>query len=137
MAGQLSNKGEELVLNTLFRDGTKPVYLGLSTSIIDDTSTLATISEVNVGSYTRRPVTFSVPTQESDKATIKNSANVDFSAWSIDQPTTIISAFLTYAQTGTAGDILAYFSLDAVNQIKPVTSQPARVPANGLVIQLT
>lgn len=130
----LSNYGEELVLNTLFRDPTKPVYLGLATAPITDTSTLATISEVTDAGYTRKQVTFSTPVQENGKGTIKNSATLTYGVWQVNQPSKITHAFLTYDQTGTTGNIIEWMPIPTEQQPQPLQSENAIIQANNVIL---
>jgi len=120
MAGCLTDYAEELVLNALFRNtGTMPtnVYLGLATSIVDETSTLADITEEDDSGYARKAVTFSAPVQSgTGSAEVENDAQIEFGPWSAaaDQP--ITHAFLCDAETGTSGNVIAYFEFSAAKQ---------------------
>ena len=120
MAGSLTDYAEELVLNALFRNtGTMPsgVFLGLSTSVVEETSLLSSITEENDAGYSRKTVTFSAPVQSgSGPAEVENDAQIEFGPWSAaaDQP--ITHAFLCDVETGTAGNIIAYFELSAAKQ---------------------
>ena len=119
MAGSLTDYAEELVLNALFRNtGTMPtnVYLGLATSIVDETSTLADITEEDDSGYARQETTFSAPVQSTGPAEVENDAQIEFGPWSAAADNPINYAFLCDAETGTTGNILAYFELPSPKQ---------------------
>lgn len=120
MAGSLTNYAKELILDALFRNtGTMPtnVYLGLSTSTIDETTSLSSITEENDAGYVRREVTFSTPTQSgSGPAEVENEAQIEFGPWSVSADNPIIYAFLCDAEMGTSGNIIAYFELSSAKE---------------------
>lgn len=124
MAGSLSNAGEELALNMLFRNtGTKPsaVYLGLATSAVGESDGLGDITEEDDAGYSRLEVTFGAPSQVEGAATVENSAQLEFGPWSAEADNAITHAFLCDAETGTSGDILAWFELP--NSKQPVSGE--------------
>jgi hypothetical protein len=135
MAGQLSNKGEEIALNAVFRGGSS-VYLGLSTSAITDTTLLSGVTEPTDSSYARKVITFGAPTQVSNVTTVQNDVAIDYTAWVTNAPAKFTYAFITTAQTGTTGDILAWFALDVANQIQPLAGQPVKVPIGGISVTM-
>lgn len=102
MAGNLTNIGEELALNMLFRDtGTMPssIELGLATNDIDssalgDESTFSDVTEEDDEGYAKQEVTFTSPEQVDGKATIENNAQLEFGPWSEDADNAITYAFL-------------------------------------------
>jgi len=101
MAGSLTNIGEELMLNLVFRStGTAPtnIYLGLatndvSTETLEDTSVFADVIEEDDAGYIKQEVIFNAPTQVSGKATIDNNADLEFGPWSADADSAITYAF--------------------------------------------
>lgn len=137
MAGQLSNAGEELALNMLFRNtGTKPtnVYLGLTTVAVAEANGLADITEEGDATYARQEITFAAPAQEGGKGTVKNSAAINFGPWTANALAPITHAFITDVSTGTAGVILAYFTLPDAKS--PVLGETLTVPIDNLVFDL-
>ena len=120
MAGSLTDYAEELALNMLFRNtGTMPsaIYLGLSTSLVDETSTLASITEEDDSGYARQTVTFAAPAQSgTGPAEVENDAQIEFGPWTVAADLPITHAFLCDAETGTSGNILAYFDLPSSKQ---------------------
>lgn len=102
----MSNYLEEAILNAVFRNVafTSPAttYLALYTS---DPTEADTGTEVTGGAYVRRAVTFSAPTQVANKATISNSAEIQFpeatAAWGTVTHVGLRSAL-------TAGNLLYY-----------------------------
>lgn len=137
MAGQLSNKGEQNALAALFNGSS--VYLALSTAVIDDTTLLSGLVEPTDSSYTtggRKQITFGAPSLVSGSMTVSNTVAIDYPAWAADASAKILYAAVVTAASGTTGDILAWFSLDTVNQIQPLSGQPVKVPVGGITISI-
>jgi hypothetical protein len=114
MAGSLTNRGEELALNMLFRNTeTKPVsvYLGLATSPISESDGMADIVEEDDAGYSRQEVVFSAPAVSGEAMVVENSAQLQFGPWAVDSDNAITHAFLCTEQSGTSGDLLAYFEM--------------------------
>ena len=133
MAG-LTNEGEELALNLLFRNtGEIPtnVYLGLATASIDDTDTLSSITEENDANYNRQEINFSAPEQISGDGTIKNNSEIVFGPWSADADNPITHAFITDASSGTTGKLLSAFELPESKQ--PSAEETTKVPLEECV----
>lgn len=136
MSGQLSNKGEELALNAVFKGQT--VYVGLSRSSapLTDTSTLSSVTEVTDTAYSRKVITFGNVAQEGGVGVLKNTVQIDFAPWNANSPSNITAVFLTYSATGTSGDIIAYYNIPLASQIQPLKDDPVKIPVNGLTIGL-
>lgn len=137
MAGSLSNWGEELALNLLFRaTGTSPttVYLGLATSVLDDSSTLASITEENDANYSRKAISFDAPSQVGQNATISSSADITFTAWAQNADLPITYCFISDVASGTNGHILIWFQMPTSKQ--PAAGETLTVPAGNTVISL-
>jgi len=135
--GNLANEGEEFVINFLLRNtGTRPenVYLGLATAAIDDTGTLATITEEDDTAYARQAITFGAPAQNLGKAETKNTAALEFGPWDAAASHSITYGFITDAASGTSGMIIAWFELAAAKQ--PSAGETLTVPIDDLVFDL-
>jgi hypothetical protein len=130
MAGSLTNHGEKLALNLIFRkgmavpggtpnvapDGTTGLYIGLAKGVINETSTIGApnaITEVTDTHYNRQHFTFNEPiTDGSGYAVVKNVEDIQFGPWDVTEVGAITYCFITDAQNG-VGNIIAYMSLDA------------------------
>jgi len=119
MAGSLTNYGESLSLNLMFRKtGTAPdaLYLGLTTASFSETATLNDLSGIEIligGLVVRRQVAFSAPAVGGDNRTaIKNTSDVAFGPWQVAAGSPVTHAFITDAASGTAGNIIAWMQLD-------------------------
>jgi len=134
MAGSLTNAGEALALNEVFR-GTDDIYVGLSTSPIYDTYGLANIVEEDDPNYVREIINFSNPVNDDMGGyMIENDILVEFPAYSEAADNEIIYAFLTKEATATTGDIIAYADLGAGKL--PSAGDKLFIPASGLVITI-
>lgn len=98
------------VLNNVFR--TDPVYLALYTTnpTANDTGT-----EVNGAGYARQEITFSAPSVEDGKQTIKNDAKVEFPVAEGDWGT-ITHVGIRDADTG--GNLIAFAALASPRTIQ-------------------
>lgn len=132
MAGELSNAGANLALNTIFRTDT--IYLGLATSTIDDETTLATVVEEDDANYVRKVISFNAPSDVGGKQTIKSNGAVAFDAWESNASDPITWAFITTVATLSEGDILAYFALTTAKQ--PATGETLTIPDQGCTFDI-
>lgn len=138
MAGSLTNAGEELALNLLFRGtGTQPtnIYLGLatndvSTNSIGEDAVVGDISEEDDAGYSRQEVVFNAPTQVSGKATVDSNAEIEFGPWSADSDTAITYAFLI----DNNDIVLGIFELPSSKQ--PMTGESILISAGNCVFDL-
>jgi hypothetical protein len=128
MAGSLTNYGEKLAMNILFRkgmaapggsptsapDGASGLYIGLAKGTITETNVLTTqVTEVTDANYHRQHFTFTEPVEDvTGYAVVKNSADIQFGPWAAGEASAITYCFITDAQNG-SGNIIAYMSLDA------------------------
>ena len=143
MAGQISNDGQKNALQKVFID--TPTYVMLlapatGAFTINSTSTLTNCATYEVASntgYTRKAITWNAPIVESGQEIIKNTSQIDFGNWLVDQGTNKISQIaIVDASTGTAGKVLAWFVLASGSELQPVSGQPVRIPALGLTIAI-
>ena len=137
MAGELANGGEHLALDLLFRNAATPpsgIYLGLTTAAISDTDDLTTITEVDDGNYARQSVTFTAPSQVSEKGTIYNDSDVQFGPWDTNEDGDISHAFLTDAGSGTTGTLIAWFALAETKS--PLSGETLTINADDLIFDI-
>ena len=134
MSGSLTNAGETLALNKVFR-GADDIYVGLATSIINETDDLATIIEEDDENYTRKLVTFSSPVDDGTGVfKIENNSMIEFPAFSAAADNNITYTFITKEVSATSGDILAFADLGTGKQ--PGDGDKLYIPTGGLVITL-
>lgn len=134
MAGSLTNAGETLALNTVFR-GTDSIYVGLATSTVTETDDLATIIEEDDVNYTRMLVSFTAPVDDGTGAfKIENDSIIEFPAYSAAADNNVTYAFITKELTATSGDIIAFDDLGTGKL--PGAGYKLYIPSGGLVITL-
>ena len=134
MAGSLTNAGETLALNTVFR-GTDDIYVGLATSTITETDDLATIVEEDDANYIRELITFGLPIDDGAGGfKIENDNLIEFPAFNAAADNNITYAFITKEATATSGDIIAFADLGSGKQ--PGSGDKLYIPEGGLVITL-
>jgi hypothetical protein len=137
MAGNFSNEGENLVLEMLLRNNALPpeqLHLGLSTSPVDDESTLSSITEEDDANYVRQPVNFTAPVQVSGRATCYNTDDIQFGPWDVEADSAVTHAFLTDQSSGTTGKLIAWFPLPDSKQ--PLAGETLSVPTNDFIFDL-
>lgn len=134
MAGSLTDAGEALALNEVFR-GTDDIYVGLSSSPVVETDGLANIVEEDDPNYAREIITFTNPVDDGTGVfKIENDTLVEFPAYGEAADNEITYAFLTKEATATTGDIIAYADLGAGKL--PTAGDKLFIPAGGLVITI-
>lgn len=115
MDGSLTNEGEKLALDLMFRGSNEQptnIYLGLATdSSLEEDVTLADVTEIDDVGYARQEVVFGESQLVDGKQTIENSSQQEFGPWSEDEDIGAKYAFLTDTQTGTSGKILALYEI--------------------------
>lgn len=128
----MSNYLEAAILNAVFRNTpfTSPttVYLALYTS---DPTEADSGTEVTGGAYARRPVTFTVPTQVNNKATISNSAEIQFAEATANWGT-VTHVGLRSAATG--GNLLYYGPVSNARSI--LANDQLRFKVGELILDL-
>ncbi len=134
MAGSLTNAGETLALNSVFR-GIDDIYVGLATSVVSETDGLANIVEEDDVNYARELVTFAAPVDDgSGVYKIENDSLIEFPALSAAADNEITYAFITKEASAATGDIIAFSDLGAGKL--PGAGDKLYIPAGGLVISL-
>jgi len=113
-SGKLSDEGNDLALSLLFHIGSpsipSAVYVGLTTVVPTETSTLSTITEVTESGYARQALALTTPGNSGGKRETHNSAQIEFGAFATGG-TAVVGGFVTDAASGTSGKILAVFDL--------------------------
>ena len=134
MAGNLTNIGEELALNLLFRNtDTKPstISLGLATAPVEDADDLTTITEEDDAGYSRQVIDFTAPSDNGNGDTeITNNAIVEFGPWDANADNAITHAFLVDDQDR----LLTWFELPQSKT--PAAGETLTVPVNELVFNI-
>lgn len=131
----ISNYLEEGLLNHVFRNSelTSPVtvYCGLIESGEYDAELEAGTLTHEITAYTgdRKAITFGAPEQLSDKATIKNSAIIEFE----NMPAVTIKTAIV-CDASTVGNILYWCPLETEKTSN--AGDIFRIPVNGLVLDL-
>jgi hypothetical protein len=114
MPGEFSSVGAgyalDIVTGRNAGPGARTTYLVLLTAAPTDTTTLATMSEVSTSGYARQSVAWTSPT--GDPQATSNSALLTFGPFSADPPN-VTHCALVSASSGTTGDFLMFWTLDA------------------------
>jgi hypothetical protein len=125
MAGEAAPNGADRALDAITGRATvttRTTYLALLTAAPDDTTTMATMTELTTpatNGYARQAVTWTAPADASGVRRSENEGAVTFGAFTSDLGN-VTHCALVSASTGTSGDFLYFWTLDA-----------ARNPANG------
>ena len=115
MAGQPSNAGEKIALDALSGRATqtaRTTYLALLTAAPGDTTSMATMAELTTpttNGYDRKAVTWTDPTTTGSTT---NNPAITFGPFSSDL-SNVTHCALVSTLTGTGGDFIFYWSLDA------------------------
>lgn len=129
---------EEKLLNHTFRNTayTQPatVYCGIVSDTATDTDMEAGTLTNEITGYTgnRKAITFGVPSQVSGKATIKNSATLDFET--MPAPAGRQVKYAIVCDAATAGNILYWCPLSTQKTWNE--GDTFRIPIDGLVLDL-
>jgi len=135
MAGQFSTTGANAALDAVTGRATqtaRTTYLALLTAAPTDSTTLATMAELTTpgqSGYARQPVTWTAPT--SDPSSTSNSSTITYGPFTADLGN-VTHCALVSASTGTAGDLLAYWSLDSARD--PASGDSIQFAAGALVL---
>lgn len=111
--GEFSTRGANIALDAWSGRATqsaRTTYLALLTGTPGDATTIATLAEVTTAGYARQAVTWGAPA--GDPSVIANSAPVVFGPFGADPPN-ITHVALVSAASGTTGDVLGFWTLDA------------------------
>jgi hypothetical protein len=113
MPGQMSTAGANIGLDAVTGRATqtaRTTYLALLTSAPSDSTTLATMAELSAAGYARQSVAWTAPT--GDPSSTNNSAVLTFGPFTAD-PANVTHCALVSAASGTTGDFLHHWQLDA------------------------
>lgn len=134
MAGEASNFGAGAALDAMTGRATqtaRTTYLALLTAAPSDTTTLATMTELSATGYSRQAVTWSAPS--GDPRATSNSGAITFGPVTTD-PANVTHAALVSASSGTTGDFIYYWTLDAARD--GISGDSFQVANGALVMQL-
>lgn len=126
MAGNLAQDIESKIFDAVFNGGSYsggPVYVGVATAPIASGDGLADIAEETDSGYQRVTATFTTPSVVGEKTVISNDSIINFGTWDANAASPITHGFISDAQTGTTGDVLAWFEF-----VEPYT-----VEAGGVI----
>jgi hypothetical protein len=123
----LSKATADAILNDYYRD--EPIYLALFTT---NPTPNATGTEVSGTGYVRQLITFTAPTTESQKETIKNTAEIQFPIAASDWGTVTHVAVFTAA---TAGTMISFGALQNARTI--LTGDRFVIPLDNGIIRLS
>lgn len=138
MPGEMSDAGCALALDAVTGRATvttRTTYLVLLTAAPSDTTTMSTMTELTTpatNGYSRQSVTWTTPALDTSVMATKNSAQITFGPFSADLGN-VTHCALVSASTGTAGDFLAYWTLDAARD--PASGDSIQFAANALVLK--
>jgi hypothetical protein len=137
-SGKFTNEGNARLLSLIFKIGSptipSAVYLGLTTAVVDEDDTLATITEVSDAGYSRQPIVFSTPSEISDKMLTNNTTDLVFGNF-VYGGIAVTHAFITDAPSGTSGTLIACYDLGTTKYTN--SGDVLTVPANvGLIMNL-
>lgn len=137
MAGELSTVGANNALDGALGRVTqtaRTTYLALLTAAPTDATTMATMTEVTTpgsNGYARQAVTWSAPS--GDPSSSSNTGALTFGPFSADLGN-VTHCALVSASTGTAGDLIFWWSLTAARD--PASGDSISFAAGALVATL-
>lgn len=137
MAGELSTVGANNALDAATGRATqtaRTTYLALLTAAPTDASTMGTMTEVftpGSNGYARASVTWSAPS--GDPSSTSNTNTLTFGAFTAD-PANVTHCALVSASTGTAGDLIAWWSLTSARDA--ASGDTISFAASALVLTL-
>ena len=138
MAGELTQAGADRAVKAGVGEavsGAAGMYVALGTALpgTPDTATFADFAaiEITTAGYARLAVTWTAAA--GDPSAISNDAALEFGPFTADPPS-VGYAFLCTAASGTAGDVLAYWTLDAARDA--AVDDYLRFATNALIISV-
>lgn len=134
MPGEISTVGAVRALDAVQGRATqtaRTTYLALLTAAANDATTLASMSELSATGYSRQTVTWSAPT--GDPSSTSNSATITFGPFGTD-PANVTHCALVSAASGTTGDFLMFWTLDAAKDA--AINESIEFAASALVMTL-
>ena len=135
MAGQPSTVGANIMLDAMTGRATqtaRTMYLALLTAAPNDTTTMATMTEVTTpgsNGYDREICAWDAPT--GDPSSTDNSALITFGPFTADLGQ-VSHIALVSASTGTAGELVAYWTADVPKD--PANGDSITIAAGALVM---
>ena len=134
MAGEASSVGAGLALDAMTGRATvtaRTTYLALLTAAPSDSTTNGTMTELSATGYSRQAVTWDAPS--GDPRVTSNSGVITFGPVSTD-PSNVTHAALVSSASGTTGDFIYYWTLDAARD--GIAGDSFQVADGALVMQL-
>lgn len=135
MPGELSTVGAVNALNGALGRVTqtaRTTYVALLTAAPTDATTLATMTEYAATGYARQAITWSAPS--GDPSASSNSATLTYGPFTAGTGATITHAALVSAASGTSGDFIYWWALDASKT--PTTGDSFEFAAAALSVSL-
>lgn len=115
MPGEFSDRGADLALDIVTGRASiaaRATYLALLTAAPADGTTMATMTEVATAGYARQTVTWTAPAVSGGARRTQNDAQLTFGPFTADPPN-VTHCALVSAASGTIGDFLMFWTLDA------------------------
>jgi len=137
MAGNLAQDIESKILDAVFNGGSYSggsIYVGVATAPIASGDGLADITEEADSGYQRVTATFTAPSVVNGKTVISNVSTINIGTWDANAASPITHGFITDAQTGTTGDVLAWFEF--VEPYSPEAGGVIQIPVGSLEVTL-
>lgn len=138
MSGKLSQIGDNYALQIVTGQsagpGARTTYVALCTGSVpadNATTPTALANEIATSGYARQAVTWGAPTGDAP-AQISNSGTVTYGPFNVNQATPITVAVLVSSASGTGGDFLAYWLLDAA--VSPAAGQSVQFAIGALIL---
>ena len=135
--GKFTNEFKEYLFDLSLRNTGVPIesmYIGLSSSEINEESKLIDISEITENNYERQLINFTSPISELNITKIFNSEEINFGTWEEDSSVEIKSAFITNIKNDTDGMLMIYFPLE--DSIIPFTNDELTITKDQLEVNL-
>lgn len=134
MPGEASSVGAGIALDAMSGRATqtaRTTYLALLTAAPTDSSTVGTLSELTTAGYSRQSVTWGAPA--GDPRVISNTNTITFGPMTADPPN-VTHAALVSSASGTGGDLIYFWTLDAAKDA--AINESMQVAAGGFTMSL-
>ena len=138
MPGEFSQVGATIGLDAVTGRATqtaRTMYLALLTAAPSDTTTLATMTEYAATGYSRQAYTPAAPADNAGAQRTSNTNTISFGPLTgANGGSTITHAALVSAASGTTGDLVAFWTLDASRT--PAANDTVTVAASAITLSL-
>lgn len=133
MPGELSDKGADIALDAVSGRATqtaRTMYLALLTAAPTDATTPATMTEYSAAGYARPTFTPTTPAASGGVRRFSNSAQITIGPLTgANGSTAITHAALVSSASGTTGDLVCFWTLDASRT--PAANDSIQIAANA------